>query len=128
MRKSGKMFYERYLSKLDYYLQTLFSILKSKRLKFQLNSVKDEESNRIYDKTTKPMHFYEINNEALEVTNDIEENLGPIGEPPFASATYQRNYSLVLTETYNLWNSEILNPFFMFPNSPFDPVLPSEGI
>lgn len=126
LRKFGKLFYERYLSRADYLIASLFAILKTKRLQLPLNAVNDDRSNLVYNKNDRPMHFYEINTELLENTNDIEENLGPI-EPPTQSVTYQRNYSLVLTETYNLWNTDHMNPWWMFPYSPYDPVLPSEA-
>ena len=126
MRANGKLFYERYLSRIDYVISNLFAILKSKRLQMPLRSIEDAKSNLIYNKQDRPMHFYEINTELLENTNDIDENLGPI-EPAFASITYQRNYSTVLIDSYRIWNSDNLNPFFMFPHSPFDSILPSDA-
>ena len=127
MRKNGRLFYDRYLSKIDPLIASLFSLLKTKRLQLPLRPFRDDVPNRVYTKPDRPMAFYELNTEmAAENANEIDENLGPI-EPAFASSTYQRNYSLVLTESYALWNSDQLNPFFMFPHSPYDPVLPSEA-
>ena len=126
MRRHGRLFYDRYLSKIDPLIASLFSILKSKRLQLPLRPIADDVPNRVYNQADRPMSFYELNTEMADNANEIDENLGPI-EPAFASSTYQRNYSLVLTESYSLWNSDQLNPFFMFPHSPYDPVLPSEA-
>lgn len=126
MRKHGRLFYDRYLSKIDPLIASLFSILKTKRLQLPLPAIRDDVPNRVYSQPDRPMAFYELNTEMAENANEIDENLGPI-EPAFPSSTYQRNFSLVLTETYGLWNSDQLNPFFMFPHSPYDPVLPSEA-
>ena len=126
MRKHGRLFYDRYLSKIDPLIASLFSILTAKRLQLPLRAIRDDVPNRVYSQPERPMSFYELNTEVAENANEIDENLGPI-EPAFASSTYQRNYTLVLTESYALWNSDQLNPFFMFPHSPFDPILPSEA-
>lgn len=126
MRRHGRLFYDRYLSKIDPLIASLFSILKSRRLQLPLRPIADDVPNQVYNQADRPMAFYELNTEMAENANEIDENLGPI-EPAFASSTYQRNYSLVLTESYSLWNSDQLNPFFMFPHSPYDPVLPSEA-
>ncbi|KAF7284163.1 hypothetical protein GWI33_022414 [Rhynchophorus ferrugineus] len=54
-----------------------------------------------------------------------EESLGPL-EPPYNSPAYRRNYSLTLTQGYEMWN-DWGDPFRLYPALPMDPVLPSDA-
>lgn len=49
---------------------------------------------------------------------------GPI-EPPYPSPQYRRNYTL-RTQANEIWN-DIADPFYLYPQLPFDPVMPSEA-
>ena len=62
----------------------------------------------------------------IDLNNENDENLGPI-EPPFASMSYQRNFSLVMTQGYKLWNDHRFDPFTTYPTLPFDPILTSDA-
>lgn len=52
-----------------------------------------------------------------------EESLGPI-EPPYPSPSFKRNYTALLTQFKESWN-DWADPFSLYPQLPFDPVLPS---
>jgi alpha-1,4-N-acetylglucosaminyltransferase EXTL3 len=56
---------------------------------------------------------------------EAEESLGPI-EPPYPSPQYRRNYSLFLTQGFEMWN-DWGDPFHLYPQLPNDPLLPSEA-
>jgi len=56
---------------------------------------------------------------------EAEESLGPM-EPPYPSPQFRRNYSLFLTQGFEMWN-DWGDPFRLYPNLPFDPLLPSEA-
>lgn len=126
MKRWGMMFYERYLKDLSANIQTIMAIIRTKRLQLPAEAVQDPKAISLYN-DTHPMKTFEINNLDPEAeSTEIDEVLGPV-EPPYASPTFIRNISIVLTSGYELWNSAAFDPFNSYPHTPFDPVMPSEA-
>ncbi|XP_053211601.1 exostosin-3-like [Panonychus citri] len=130
MRRQGKLIYDRYFSTIDSRINSLISFVRHQRLNIPALPVVENTLPFLFNSTyssNKYLYAFE-NPESIggNQETEIDRNLGPI-ESPFPSITFQRNFSLTLCHGYSLWNSPQLNPFILYPNTPFDPVLPSEA-
>lgn len=126
VKRRGKIVYDRYLKSTANHLQTLSSIL-SHRLHFPSPKIIESELSLLHKSQYSPkiLHSNELVQQQQEVT-ETDEILGPI-EAPFPSPSFLRNFSLNLFNSYELWNVDGFDPFYTYPNLPFDPVLPSEA-
>lgn len=130
----GRMFYTRHLQNLNQSLATAISILRTSRLQIPPPAATAQyKSHLAYDKNE--MKFYEPNNNEAGVNGgdgewsesiELDEELGPV-EPPTPSISFTRNFSLTLNSKYEMFNSEMLDPFKLYPYTPFDPLLPTEA-
>ncbi|KAH9497700.1 Exostoses (Multiple)-like 3 [Dermatophagoides farinae] len=132
LRRYGIHFYRTYFSNLDQFIATFFAYFGTFRLQIPPSSPPSYRSTYYYNQ---PKYDILTNSSDLLLTNpllydndlsDGDEFLGPI-EPPFASISYRRNYSITMNQLYSIWNDVSLTPFHTFPSLPFDPVLPSES-
>lgn len=116
MRRFGQMVYQRYFISHKAVIDTILSLVRQRLL------IPPPAAQQVMGQ-----HLY---NETLQTTevilNEEDEFLGPI-EAPFPSLTYQRNYSSVINFPYELWNDIRFDPFYNYPSTPFDGVLPSEA-
>ncbi|XP_015789578.1 exostosin-3 isoform X2 [Tetranychus urticae] len=126
MRRQAKLIFDRYFSTHETIAKTIFSFIRHQRLDIPALPAKEDTYPFLYNSTYTVDKYLEAFDSALNQENEIDENLGPI-ESPFPSTTFQRNFSLTLCHGYYLWNSAHLNPFTLYPNTPFDPVLPSDA-
>lgn len=124
-RRHGRMIFDRYFSSISATSRSIVSLLRD-RLNYPSMGIEDSQSTILYHRPFTAQ---------IAVSNDIvsrpdngepEEILGPI-EAPFRSETFLRNYSLKFFHTHDQWNSIKFDPFFTYPSTPFDPVLPSEA-
>jgi len=123
LRRHGKLLLQRYFSS-STLVNTMVSFIRQKRLNIPALPIPDVYKPTFYNDTV-PIRY---SNESYSSVyfDSLDESLGPV-EPPFPSITYQRNISLTFCRGYDLWNTFQYNPFNLYPNSPFDPVLPSEA-
>ncbi|RWS10488.1 exostosin-3-like protein [Dinothrombium tinctorium] len=126
MRRQGRLFYFRYLKNQKTILNTILAILRQKRLQIPAPTVLDEPSIPLFNSTFPMKYFDPLENVFNPDSTEPDENLGPI-EPSFPSISYQRNFSLTMCHGYQLWNSPKMNPFHLYPFTPFDPILPAEA-
>ncbi|RWS27321.1 exostosin-3-like protein [Leptotrombidium deliense] len=126
MRRHGRLLYSRYLKDQKTIVNTILAVLRQKRLQIAAPILSDEPSVPLFNKSFPMKYFDPLENMLNPDSMEPDENLGPI-EPPFSSISYQRNYSLTLCHSYELWNSHELDPFNLYPYTPFDPILPSEA-
>ncbi|OTF82637.1 exostosin-like protein, partial [Euroglyphus maynei] len=133
LRRYGMHYYRTYFANLDQFIATFFAYFGTYRLQIPPSSPPGYRSIYYYNQpkydistnTSDPLlpnSFLYDNNDP----SDGDEFLGPI-EPPFASISYCRNYSITINYLYSIWNDISLTPFHTFPSLPFDPVLPSES-
>ncbi|XP_013787802.1 exostosin-3-like [Limulus polyphemus] len=120
IKNKGRLLWERYLSTTQQVIDTTLALLRS-RIGIPAVAVRDEPSPSVFNETFKPLKLTTF----VLTDSEVDESLGPL-EPPFPSPTFRRNYSIPLTQQVYLWNN-LVNPFFLYPHTPFDPVLPSEA-
>ncbi|XP_027201904.2 exostosin-3-like [Dermatophagoides pteronyssinus] len=133
LRRYGLHFYQTYFANLDKFIATFFAYFGTYRLQIPPSSPPSYRSIYYYNQ---PKYDIQFNSSDSLLTNSLiydndpssdgDEFLGPI-EPPFASISYHRNYSITMNNLYSIWNDISLTPFHTFPSLPFDPVLPSES-
>ncbi|RZF46928.1 hypothetical protein LSTR_LSTR013240 [Laodelphax striatellus] len=115
MRRQGRLLWERYLATLQAVVDTLIATVRDRlglppRPRAEAASVLIEHQS------------YPVKPDAIV---EPEESLGPL-EPPYPSPAYKRNYSLFVTQGYEMWN-EWGDPFRLYPALPQDPLLPSDA-
>lgn len=119
MRRQGRMVWERYLSTVQATVDTIVASLRD-RLGIPPRPVQPIIARSVFNST-----FIPLKSDPPIADAEPEESLGPI-EPPFASPMFKRNYTALLTQSKEIWN-EWGDPFVLYPQLPFDPVLPSDA-
>lgn len=119
MRRQGRMLWERYLSSVQATVDTVIALLRT-RLGIPPVPVLEEPSPSVFNAS-----FIPLKTDAIVAEAEPEESLGPI-EPPYASPKFKRNFTVLLTQGYELWN-DWGDPFRLYPQLPFDTVLPSDA-
>ncbi|KAK6644670.1 hypothetical protein RUM43_000938 [Polyplax serrata] len=119
LRRQGRVLWEAYLASFQSVIDTLVAALRD-RLGIPPLAVRDEPALSIFNSS-----FVPIRTDAVAPETEPEENLGPL-EPPYPSPSFKRNYTVLLTQGYEVWNVWA-NPFWLYPQLPFDPVLPSDA-
>ncbi|EEB17816.1 conserved hypothetical protein [Pediculus humanus corporis] len=119
MRRQGRIVWETYLSSFQCVIDTIVAAVRD-RLGIPPLAVHDEPAPSVFNST-----FIPIRTDAVAPETEPEENLGPL-EPPYPSPAFKRNYTFFLTQGYEIWNVWA-NPFWLYPQLPFDPVLPSDA-
>ncbi|CAB3359251.1 Hypothetical predicted protein [Cloeon dipterum] len=119
MRRQGRLLWERYMGSVQALTDTVVAAIRD-RLLIPPLPAEQELSPSVFNSTFVPL---KIDNVVPET--EAEESLGPI-EPPYPSPQYRRNYSLFLTQGFEMWN-DWGDPFHLYPQLPFDPLLPSEA-
>ncbi|XP_070534732.1 exostosin-like 3 [Ptychodera flava] len=120
LRKQGRFFYENYFSSTKSVLDTILATIRT-RLNIPAVTIPDAPSPSVFNEGFVPLKV-----DMQVQTLEIEDGGGGPVEPPFPSPTFLRNYTYSVMNRHQTWN-KAPGPFFMFPNTPFDPVLPSEA-
>lgn len=118
MRRQGRMVWERYFSTVQATVDTIVATLRS-RLGIPPRPVPSVPTRSVFNSSFIPLKSDPITDA------EPEEALGPI-EPPFPSPAFKRNYTAILTQSYEIWN-EWGDPFVLYPQLPYDPILPSDA-
>lgn len=119
MRRQGRLIWERYLSSVQATVDTIIASLRD-RLGIPPKPVQPIVAQNVFNST-----FVPLKSEPPILDTEPEESLGPI-EPPYPSPAFKRNYTVLLTQSKEAWN-DWGDPFLLYPQLPFDPVLPSDA-
>ncbi|KAK3914714.1 Exostosin-3 [Frankliniella fusca] len=119
MRRQGRHIWQTYGASLQSILDTSLAVIRD-RIGIPPPPVDDAPSPSVFNSTFSP-----LKTEALVADSEAEESLGPL-EPPHASPAYRRNYTVFLTQGFEMWN-DWSDPFHLYPQLPFDPLLPSDA-
>ncbi|CAM9710521.1 unnamed protein product [Lampetra planeri] len=121
MRRQGRFLWETYLASAESALGAALATVRA-RAHIPPAPVPEEPSPEI------PHRSARVPTDGLNPPSEMGDlELGPAeNEPPYASERYKRNYTLVMLDADRSWNSPP-GPFYLFPFTPLDPVLPSEA-
>lgn len=117
MRRQGRAIWERYFSTVQATIDTIIAYLRN-RLNIPPKAIKSYVSQSVFNAS-----FVPLKSDPVVLDAEPEESLGPI-EPPYPSPAYKRNYTVTqYKESWNDW----FDPFALYPQIPFDPVLSSDA-
>lgn len=119
LRRQGRLIWERYLSSVQATVDTVIASLRD-RLGIPPRPVPSVVAQSVFNST-----FIPLKSEPAVGDAEPEESLGPI-EPPYPSPAFRRNYTILRMHSKEAWN-DWMDPFFLYPQLPFDPTLPSEA-
>ncbi|XP_055680775.1 exostosin-3 [Lutzomyia longipalpis] len=119
MRRQGRLFWERYFSSVQATVDTIVTSLRD-RLGIPPRPIQNIVAQSVFNGT-----FVPLKSDPPVLDAEPEESLGPI-EPPYPSPAFRRNYTALLVQSREAWN-DWGDPFFLYPQLPFDPVLPSDA-
>lgn len=126
MRRTGRMLFDRYFSHMETFVVSTIASIRQQRLQIPGPAIAGIEAQAYYT-SENPMKTFDVAPADPEAeSSELDETLGPV-ESPFPSPTFERNLSLVFCGGYRLWNDPGSSPFFTFPSTPFDPLIPSES-
>lgn len=118
-RKQGRMVWEKYLSSVQATVDTVIATVRH-RLNIPPRPIESTKSTSVFNASFAPLRT-----EPVLPDSEPEESLGPI-EAPYASPSYKRNYTLMLTQGHEVWN-DWGDPFNLYPQLPFDTFLSSDA-
>ncbi|XP_039296108.1 exostosin-3 [Nilaparvata lugens] len=116
MRRQGRLLWERYMATLQAIIDTVIATVRD-RLGLPPRPRQDTSAILIEHES------YPVKPDAIV---EPEESLGPL-EPPYPSPAFRRNFSLFVTQGYEMWNEGGGDPFHLYPFLPLDPLLPSDA-
>lgn len=119
LRRQGRLVWERYLSSVQATIDTIIASFRD-RLGIPPRPIPQVVAQSIFNSKFTP-----LKSDPPIIDTEPEESLGPI-EPPYPSPAYRRNYTALLIQSKEAWN-DWGDPFFLYPQLPFDPVLPSDA-
>ncbi|XP_006821057.1 exostosin-like 3 [Saccoglossus kowalevskii] len=120
MRKQGRFIYETYFSSTKNIVDSILATIRT-RLNIPSVVIRDEPSPSVFSDEFVPLKV-DMQLQTLE----FEDGGGGPVESPYSSPGFLRNYTFNTVNRHATWN-ELPGPFYMFPNTPFDPILPSEA-
>ncbi|XP_018323408.2 exostosin-3 [Agrilus planipennis] len=118
MRRQGRLVWERYLASVQSTIDTIIAVIRD-RLNIPPLPVESFPALSVFNETFQPIRT------VVNVEEEQDESLGPL-EPPYNSPAFKRNFSLMLTQGYEIWN-DWGDPFHLYPSLPKDPMLPSDA-
>ncbi|XP_035896380.1 LOW QUALITY PROTEIN: exostosin-3 [Anopheles stephensi] len=118
MRRQGRLVWERYLSSVQSTVDTIVASLRN-RLGIPPKPIPSVVAHSVFNSSFVPLKSDPV------IDTEPEESLGPI-EPPYPSPAFRRNYTATLVQSREMWN-DWADPFSLYPQLPFDPVLPSDA-
>lgn len=119
IRRQGRLIWERYLSSVQATVDTIIASLRS-RIGIPPKIVPPVIAQSVFNTT-----FVPLRSDPPILDAEQEESLGPI-EPPYPSPAYKRNYTVFTMQSHEAWN-DWADPFLLYPQLPFDPVMPSDA-
>ncbi|XP_046392501.1 exostosin-3 [Ischnura elegans] len=119
LRRQGRLLRERYLASVQAVTDASIAALRC-RAGVPPAPVDDEPSPSVFNSTFVPLKM-----DAVLPETEPDESLGPI-EPPYPSPKFKRNYTFYVSQGHEVWN-EWVDPFRLYPQLPFDIVLPSDA-
>ncbi|XP_001362090.1 exostosin-3 [Drosophila pseudoobscura] len=120
LRRQGRLIWERYLSSVQATVDTVIASLRD-RLGIPPRPVPPVVAQSVFNSTFIPLK----SDPPVGLDTEPEESLGPI-EPPYPSPAFRRNYTILRMQSKEAWNDWV-DPFYMYPQLPFDPALPSDA-
>lgn len=120
LRRQGRLIWERYLSSVQATVDTVIASMRD-RLGIPPRPVPSVVAQSVFNNTFIPLK----SEPPVGMDTEPEESLGPI-EPPYPSPAFRRNYTILRMHSKEAWN-DWMDPFFLYPQLPFDPALPSEA-
>lgn len=120
LRRQGRLIWERYLSSVQATVDTVIASLRD-RLGIPPRPVPSVQAHSVFNSTFIPLK----SDPPVGMDTEPEESLGPI-EPPYPSPAFRRNYTILRMQAKEAWNDWV-DPFYLYPQLPFDPALPSEA-
>ncbi|XP_077990253.1 exostosin-like 3 [Glandiceps talaboti] len=120
LRKQGRFFYESYFSSTKSILDSVLATIRT-RLNIPAVVIPNEPSPSVFSDDFVPLRV-----DMQVQTLEIEDGGGGPIEPPFPSPAFMRNYTYGIVDRHTTWN-KAPGPFYLFPNTPFDPILPAEA-
>ncbi|EDW71425.1 exostosin-3 [Drosophila virilis] len=120
LRRQGRLIWERYLSSVQATVDTVIASMRD-RLGIPPRPVPPVVAQSVFNSTFIPLK----SEPPVGMDTEPEESLGPI-EPPYPSPSFRRNYTVFRIQSKEAWN-DWMDPFFLYPQLPFDPALPSEA-
>lgn len=120
MRRQGRMLWEKYFSSVQANVDSVVASLRD-RLGIPPRPIPSVIAQSVFNES-----FVQLRSDpSMLDTGEQEESLGPL-EPPYPSPAYRRNYTTFLVQSREAWN-DWGDPFNLYPQLPFDPVLPSDA-
>lgn len=119
MKRQGRLVWQSYLGSGPAVAASLLNVIRS-RLGIPAAPITEEPSPSVFNGSFTPLVM-----DSLPPDMEPGESLGPL-EPPMASATFRRNFSMLLIKS-DLWNERFMEAFRMPPYTPWEPVLPTEA-
>ncbi|XP_067014505.2 exostosin-3 isoform X2 [Anabrus simplex] len=119
LRRQGRLVWERYCASVQSTVDTVVALVRD-RLGIPPLPAEDEPSPSVFNAS-----FVPLKTDAIVPEAEPEESLGPM-EPPYPSPKFKRNYTFFLTQGHEVWN-DWGDPFRLYPQLPFDLVLPSDA-
>ncbi|KAM8714100.1 hypothetical protein ACLKA7_014278 [Drosophila subpalustris] len=120
LRRQGRLIWERYLSSVQATVDTVIASMRD-RLGIPPRPVPSVVAQSVFNNTFIPLK----SEPPVGMDTEPEESLGPI-EPPYPSPAFRRNYTILRMHSKEAWN-DWMDPFYLYPQLPFDPALPSEA-
>ncbi|XP_059049058.1 exostosin-3 [Achroia grisella] len=118
-RRHGRVLWERYLSSVQASVDSLLATIRTRLNIPPLPATPTIGSPAFNDSYSPPK------SEPQLVESEQDETLGPL-EAPYSSPAFRRNFTLGLLHGYELWN-EWGEPFSLYPQLPWDPMVTSEA-
>lgn len=119
MRRQGRLIWERYMGTAQGAMDTIIASIRD-RLGIPPLPATQSSSTSVFNDT-----FIPLKAETIISEPEAEESLGPL-EPPYPSPAFKRNYTTMFIHGHEIWNDWV-NPFNLYPQLPFDTVLPSDA-
>ncbi|XP_015120556.1 exostosin-3 [Diachasma alloeum] len=119
MRRQGRMIWERYMGTAQGAMDTIVAAVRD-RLGIPPLPAAQSSSPSVFNET-----FVPLKSDTIISEPEAEESLGPL-EPPYPSPGFKRNYTTMFVHGHEIWN-DWMNPFSLYPQLPFDTVLPSDA-
>lgn len=119
MKRQGRLIWERYMGTVQGSIDTIIAVIRD-RLGIPPLPAIQSTSPSVFNDT-----FVPLKSDNIITEPEAEESLGPL-EPPYPSPAYKRNYTSMLIHRHEIWNDWV-DPFNLYPQLPFDTVLPSDA-
>lgn len=120
MKRQGRLIWERYMGTVQSAVDTIIAVIRN-RIGIPPLPAIQSSSPSVFNETFIPLKPDNI----IPEPETPEESLGP-SEPPYPSPSFKRNYTFLLIHENEIWNDWV-DPFNLYPQLPFDPVLPSDA-